>query len=169
MRSAKSHDRIYDVNVGLKKTFQDDELTDVESTCSGLTDLSGVSDLEEDFEAMHDDDKLEKEEEKKTKKEPAVGEKRGRGKRAGKKNAKKQRLAQGPSIVQAAAAKVTILYLSVVYLYYLKRGGFCSGLFVCLSEITNRSEPIMLFRNSFRLNWEASQLWDRSKTFCTCQ
>ncbi|KIH56873.1 hypothetical protein ANCDUO_12944 [Ancylostoma duodenale] len=37
---------------------EDDELTDVGSLCSGLSDLSGVSDLEEDFEAMHSDEEV---------------------------------------------------------------------------------------------------------------
>ena len=36
--------------------FQDDELTDVGSLCSGLSDLSGVSDLDEDLDAMHSDE-----------------------------------------------------------------------------------------------------------------
>ncbi|PIO56023.1 hypothetical protein TELCIR_22585 [Teladorsagia circumcincta] len=44
----------------MEEMDEDDELTDVGSLCSGLSDLSGVSDLEEDLEAMHSDDQEEK-------------------------------------------------------------------------------------------------------------
>ncbi|VDM82178.1 unnamed protein product [Strongylus vulgaris] len=82
---------------------EDDDLTDVGSLCSGLSDLSGVSDLEEDLDAMHSDEE-EKEvgwKRKKAEKNMSETGKRGRGVRAGKKHAKKQRLT-GKSIVQAA-------------------------------------------------------------------
>ncbi|CAI4225741.1 unnamed protein product [Auanema sp. JU1783] len=74
---------------------EEDELTDVGSTCSGLTDLSGVSDLEEDFEAMHEDDTVPI---KDTPKEPR------KSRRGGKKHAKKQRK-DAPTIAEAAKAK----------------------------------------------------------------
>ncbi|CAJ0596137.1 unnamed protein product [Cylicocyclus nassatus] len=79
---------------------EDDELTDVGSLCSGLSDLSGVSDLEEDFDAMHSDE--EEKERKKAEEKSSAAMKRGRGVRAGKKHAKKQRLS-AKSIVQAAS------------------------------------------------------------------
>ena len=59
---------------------------------------------------MHDDEMIDVEEEKP--KKEAQGDKRGRGRRAGKKNAKKERQ-QGPSIVQAA--KVFILFLVLIF------------------------------------------------------
>ncbi|KHJ84874.1 hypothetical protein OESDEN_15406 [Oesophagostomum dentatum] len=81
---------------------EDDELTDVGSLCSGLSDLSGVSDLEEDLDAMHSDE--EPEEKNRKQKETAGAGKRERGVRAGKKHAKKKRLAE-KSIVEAAGGK----------------------------------------------------------------
>ncbi|VDL80100.1 unnamed protein product [Nippostrongylus brasiliensis] len=78
----------------------DDDLTDVGSLCSGLTDLSGVSDLEEDLDAMHSDIEVEEEKKPKGKSEPK--EKRARGVRAGKKHDKKRRVGS-KSIVEAAA------------------------------------------------------------------
>ncbi|VDM52818.1 unnamed protein product, partial [Angiostrongylus costaricensis] len=65
---------------------KNDDLTDVGSLCSGLSDLSGVSDLEEDFETVHSDNESEKQTHRKTKKL----EKRSRGVRAGKKQRKRQ-------------------------------------------------------------------------------
>ncbi|CAD6186479.1 unnamed protein product [Caenorhabditis auriculariae] len=84
----------------------EEEMTDIGSTCSGLTDLSGVSDLEEDLAAMEEVDMEEEpssskatEKDKKKKGEGLAN--RGRGKRAGKK-LNKRKLA-GKSIVQASA------------------------------------------------------------------
>lgn len=37
---------------GAEEDFGD--LTDLDSTCSGLTDVSGLSDLDEDIQAMED-------------------------------------------------------------------------------------------------------------------
>ncbi|PAV72823.1 hypothetical protein WR25_18999 isoform C [Diploscapter pachys] len=80
----------------------DDNLTDIDSTCSGLTDLSGVSDLAEDLEQIEEEEervRKEEEEEKKQKKMQKTT-KRGRGKRAGKKNEARKRM--GKTIVEAA-------------------------------------------------------------------
>lgn len=94
-----------DDDVEREPMAEEDMLTDVDSDCSGLTDLSGVSDLEEDLEAMHDDE-LEEEAEKKKKLDtvsPGTG--RARGKRAGKKHTEsKRRMASssGATIVDAA-------------------------------------------------------------------
>ncbi|KAK6725813.1 hypothetical protein RB195_004249 [Necator americanus] len=78
---------------------EDDDLTDVGSLCSGLSDLSGVSDLEEDFDAMHSDE--EAKDRKEAQRNAMAPGKRGRGVRAGKKHDKKRRIG-GKSIVEAA-------------------------------------------------------------------
>ncbi|KAK6057769.1 hypothetical protein COOONC_04670 [Cooperia oncophora] len=108
-----------DGTVQTEEMDEDDELTDVGSLCSGLSDLSGVSDLEEDLEAMHSDDQEEKVclcfypslhvnpdafclQEKEAHEKAESKEKRGRGVRAGKKHTKKRRIG-GKSIVEAAA------------------------------------------------------------------
>uniref|UniRef100_A0A183F2T5 G domain-containing protein n=1 Tax=Heligmosomoides polygyrus TaxID=6339 RepID=A0A183F2T5_HELPZ len=86
--------------MSMEPESSDDELTDVGSLCSGLSDLSGVSDLEEDLDAMHSEEEEEKAEPSREKKE--VKEKRARGVRAGKKHEKKRRIG-GKSIIEAAA------------------------------------------------------------------
>ncbi|KAJ1360835.1 Nucleolar GTP-binding protein 2 [Parelaphostrongylus tenuis] len=88
---------IVDSSNGDEAMDEDDDLTDVGSLCSGLSDLSGVSDLEEDFDAVQSND----EEEKQLREGPKARGKRLRGVRAGKKQ--KKRKLGGQSIVEAAA------------------------------------------------------------------
>lgn len=82
-----------------------EELTEIGSTCSGLTDLSGISDLAEDL--PEDDDVTEEpstsDDKDSKKKKSDIASVRTRGKRGGKK-ANKAKIA-GKTIVQAASDK----------------------------------------------------------------
>ncbi|CAJ0575546.1 unnamed protein product, partial [Mesorhabditis spiculigera] len=89
---------------------EDEEMTDVGSCVSGLSDLSGVSDLEEDLEAMHEDDTAKDPEEdapgpskgRGAKKVPK--ELRPRGRRAGKKLTEKRKRLQGAKTLSDVGA-----------------------------------------------------------------
>jgi len=66
---------------------EEGSLTDVDSTCSGLSDISGVSDLDLDLP-----------EEEEPAAAPAVEKRRGRGRRAGKKHSEKPAKSSHPSL-----------------------------------------------------------------------
>ncbi|KAF8368917.1 ngp-1 [Pristionchus pacificus] len=95
---------------------EEEDLTDLESNVSGLTDMSGISDLDEDIAAMEDyeekddEDKAAEAKQKKQMVKNDIGKivrRRDRGKRAGKKltEKKKRALVSGAtSIVDAGAA-----------------------------------------------------------------
>uniref|UniRef100_A0A0K0D9N4 G domain-containing protein n=1 Tax=Angiostrongylus cantonensis TaxID=6313 RepID=A0A0K0D9N4_ANGCA len=83
---------------------ESDDLTDVGSLCSGLSDLSGVSDLE-DFETVHSDNESEKQTHRRTK----SLEKRPRGVRAGKKQRKRQLSRQSSIEAEATPGTSTIV------------------------------------------------------------
>ncbi|GMT27201.1 hypothetical protein PFISCL1PPCAC_18498 [Pristionchus fissidentatus] len=81
---------------------EEEDLTDLDSNCSGLTDMSGISDLDEDIAAMEDyeeKDDEDKEADAKKKKEMVKNDtgkivrRRERGKRAGKKLTEKRKRA----------------------------------------------------------------------------
>ncbi|KJH41316.1 hypothetical protein DICVIV_12705 [Dictyocaulus viviparus] len=77
----------------------DDDLTDVGSLCSGLSDLSGVSDLDEHF----DDSRSDEENENKTSEGARMKGKRSRGIRAGRKHGNKRLL--GAKTVEETGAQ----------------------------------------------------------------
>lgn len=106
-----------DENDSKKGDDDDEDLTDIGSTCSGLTDLSGVSDLEEDLEAMEEDGPDSKPGPSKKPEGP-----RGRGKRAGKKHNKRKMA--GKTIVQAAGEE----HKSKGVVEFGKKGGEKSGM-----------------------------------------
>jgi nuclear GTP-binding protein len=91
---------------GVDDEGDEEDNADAESTCSGLSDISGLSDVQVKFDISDTSDEERAQASGGRHKKRTVGEKRrGRGKRGGERNRKKQKLNEESGIVASTSKK----------------------------------------------------------------